>query len=54
MKENAGIWDFELDEDDLQKIRSLDTAKPSMLDVNNPAEVKRVYDYLKNPVLTTL
>ena len=54
MKENAGIWDFELDEDDMRKIRGLDTVKPSMLDVSNPAEVKRVYDYLKNPVLTTL
>lgn len=54
MMENADIWDFELDAEDMRKIRTLDTDRPSMLDVNNPDEVKRVYDYLKNPVLTTL
>jgi len=54
MAENIAIWDFELDEEDMEKIKKLDTGAPSMLDVNEPAEVKRVYEYLKNPVLTTL
>lgn len=54
MEENAAIWDFKLDEDDMRRIRERDTHQPSMLDVNNASEVKRVYDYLKNPVLTTL
>jgi len=54
MAENIAIWDFELDEEDMEKIKKLDTGAPSMLEVNEPAEVKRVYEYLKNPVLTTL
>lgn len=54
MEENAAIWDFSLDEDDMCQIKALDTMRPSMLDVNDPSEVKRVYDYLKHPVLTTL
>jgi len=54
MEENIGIWDFELSDEDMEKIKTLETGRPSMLDVNDPAEVKRVYDYLKNPVLTTL
>lgn len=54
MAENIAIWDFELDEEDMEKIKKLDTGAPSMLDVNEPAEVKRVYEYLRNPVLTTL
>jgi len=54
MEQNLGIWDFELDQEDMEKIRSLDTGKPSMLDCNKPSEVDRLYDYLRNPVLTTL
>lgn len=54
MAENLDIWDFELDAADLGKIRELDTGSPSMLDTRRISEVKRVYDYLKNPVLTSL
>ncbi|MDK8642149.1 aldo/keto reductase [Niallia taxi] len=54
MEENINIWDFELDADDIKKINGLDTGEPSMLDVNKTSEVKRVFDYLKNPVLTSL
>ena len=54
MEENLEIWDFILDEDDMAKIASLDKNSPSMLDTRKTSEVKRVYDYLNNPVLTSL
>lgn len=54
MKENLDIWDFTLDDDDMEKIRTLAQGCPSMLDTRKVSEVKRVYDYLKNPVLTSL
>ena len=54
MEQNIGIWDFTLDEEDMEKIRRMDTGTPSMLDCSKPSEVDRLYDYLKNPVLTTL
>ena len=54
MKENLDIWDFMLDSDDMEKIATLDKDCPSMLDNRKISEVKRVYDYLNNPVLTSL
>lgn len=54
MAENLAIWDFELDAEDMAKIAGLDQGCPSMLDTLKPSEVKRVYDYLRNPVLTSL
>ena len=54
MEENLAIWDFALDEEDMEKIASLDKNCPSMLDTRKISEVKRVYDYLNNPVLTSL
>lgn len=54
MEENLGIWDFALDAKDMEKIKALDTGSPSMLDTRKISEVKRVYDYLNNPVLTSL
>ena len=54
MAENLDIWDFELDAEDLDKISELDKDCPSMLDTRKISEVKRVYDYLINPVLTSL
>lgn len=54
MKENLEIWDFELDEDDMKRIETLDLGQPSMLDTRKLNEIRRVYDYLKNPVLTSL
>ena len=54
MEENLNIWDFALDADDMEKIASLDKNCPSMLDTRKISEVKRVYDYLNNPVLTSL
>lgn len=52
--ENLAVWDFALDADNLAKIAALDIGQPSMLDTNKPSEVRRVYDYLRNPVLTSL
>ena len=43
-----------LDSDDMEKIATLDKDCPSMLDTRKISEVKRVYDYLNNPVLTSL
>ena len=54
MEENLNIWDFTLDADDMEKIASLDKNCPSMLDTRKISEVRRVYDYLNNPVLTSL
>lgn len=54
MAENISIGDFELDPEDMEKIASLDRKQPSMLDTRKISEVRRVYDYLKNPVLTSL
>ena len=52
--ENLAVWDFALDADNLAKIAALGIGQPSMLDTNKPSEVRRVYDYLRNPVLTSL
>ena len=54
MAENMNIWDFSLDADDITVIETLDKLTPSMLDTRDVAEVRRVYDYLNNPVLTSL
>ena len=54
MEENLAIWDFALDNDDMDKITTLDKNCPSMLDCSKPSEIDRLYDYLNNPVLTTL
>ena len=54
MKENLDIWDFELDTGDMEQIAGLDKNCPSMLDTRKISEIRRVYDYLNNPVLTSL
>ena len=54
MRENINIWDFELDEADMMRVAGLDKDCPSMLDTRKISEVRRVYDYLNNPVLTSL
>lgn len=54
MEENLDIWDFSLDGEDLARIAALDQGRPSMLDPWKVSEVKRVYAYLENPVLTSL
>ena len=54
MRENFDIWNFKIEDDDMERIGSLDKNCPSMLDTRKVSEVKRVYDYLNNPVLTSL
>lgn len=54
MKQNLAVFDFTLDTKEMQDVACLDTGKPSMLDINKPSEVKRLYNYLKNPVVTSL
>ncbi|HJC23942.1 MAG TPA: aldo/keto reductase [Candidatus Eisenbergiella merdavium] len=54
MRENLAVWGFSLDEADMTAIAALDTKCPSMLDCSRPGEIDRLYDYLNNPVLTTL
>ena len=54
MQENLDIWDFALDDADMTQIAALDRGCPSMLDTRRVSEVRRVYDYLNNPVLTSL
>lgn len=54
MRENLNIWDFKLNEEDMMRIAELDKDCPSMLDTRKKSEVRRVYDYLNNPVLTSL
>ena len=49
-----GFGVFQIPEEDTEKIRRMDTGTPSMLDCSKPSEVDRLYDYLKNPVLTTI
>lgn len=54
MEENLAIWDFALDNGDMERIAGLDKGCPSMLDCSRPSEIDRLYDYLNHPVLTTL
>ncbi len=54
MAENLDIWDFTLSDEEMTKITALDQNEPSMLDTRKISEVRRVYDYLNNPVLTSL
>ena len=54
MRENLDIWNFKIEDDDMERIGLLDKNCPSMLDTRKVSEVKRVYDYHNNPVLTSL
>ena len=54
MRQNMDIWDFELTEEEMQRISSLDLNHPQMLDTRRPSEIRRCYDFLNNPVITSL
>ena len=54
MEENLDIWNFSLGNEDMDQIAALDKGVPSMLDTRKISEIRRVYDYLNNPVLTSL
>lgn len=54
MEENLAIWNFELSAENMHQIATLDLAHPLMLDPRKPGEVHRLFNYLENPVLTSL
>lgn len=54
MEENRDIGDFVLSDEDMKRIAALDLQRPQMFDPRKPSEVKRVYDYLNHPVVTSL
>jgi len=54
IRENFNVFDFSIDANDMAKIATLDKGTPSMLNTDVPAEVHRLYAYLKNPVITSL
>ncbi len=54
MEENRALEHFALNEAEMQRIAALDLGHPQMLDPLKPSEVERIYNYLENPVLTTL
>lgn len=54
MEENLDVWDFELSAEDMKRIATLDLARPQMLDPRKPSEVHRLFNYLENPILTSL
>lgn len=54
MAENLAVWDFALDEGEMARLAALDKGLPRLFDPRSPAEVRRIYGYLDNPVLTTL
>ena len=42
------------EEEDMERISGLDKNCPSMLDCAKPSEIDRLYNYLENPILTSL
>lgn len=54
MEQNFQIWDFELSDEEMERIASLDLHRPQMLDTRKPGEVKRVYGFKDNRVITSL
>lgn len=54
MEGNRALEHFALNEAEMQRIATLDLGHPQMLDPLKPSEVERIYNYLENPVLTTL
>ena len=54
MEENFRVWDFALSNQDMARISELDLGRPQMLDTRKPSEVKRVYGFKDNPVITSL
>ena len=38
----------------MEQITTLDLTRPQMLDPRKPSEVHRLFNYLENPILTSL
>jgi len=54
IEENFDVWDFSLTDEEMRQIAGLDLARPQMLDPLKVSEVHRLYNYLENPVITSL
>jgi len=54
MEQNFLIWDFKLSNEEMKLISSLDLKRPQMLDTKKPSEVKRVYGFKDNHIITSL
>lgn len=54
MLDNFGALKVHLTDEQVKKIALLDLKRPQMVDTLKPSEVKRLYDYVNNPVLTSL
>ena len=54
IEENFNVWDFELNSEDIKAIAELDLKRPQMVDTRSVSEVKRIYGFKDNPVITSL
>lgn len=54
MLDNFGALKVHLTDVQVKKIALLDLKRPQMVDTLKPSEVKRLYNYVNNPVLTSL
>ena len=54
MEENFNVFDFELNAEDMKRVVELDLNYPQMVDTRKVSEVRRIYGFKDNPVITTL
>ena len=54
IEENFNVWDFELNSEDIKAIAELDLKRPQMVDTRSVSEVRRIYGFKYNPVITSL
>ncbi|WP_432632398.1 aldo/keto reductase [Brachyspira sp.] len=54
IEENFNVWDFELNSEDIKAISELDLKRPQMVDTRSVSEVRRIYGFKDNPVITSL
>ena len=54
IEENFNVWDFELNSEDIKAITELDLKRPQMVDTRSVSEVRRIYGFKDNPVITSL
>ena len=54
IEENFNVWDFELNSEDIKAIAELDLKRPQMVDTRSVSEVRRIYGFKDNPVITSL
>ena len=54
IEENFNVWDFELNSEDIKAIAELDLKRPQMVDTRSVSEVRRIYGFKDNSVITSL